>query len=166
MAFFHLFAPEVLALCKRVLQRHEDAEDVTSEVFWEMWRRRKDYDSRRSSPRTYLIMLARSRAIDRLRSTTRSPVSVECASETHAHTDTPLKAAASAELRRAATQAVNLLTDDQRDALSLAFFHGLSHKEIAAYLDRPLGTVKSHIRKGLQSLRYALQEFQSEGNHD
>ncbi len=157
--FYDRFAPEVLALCRRVLGRHEDAEDVTSEVFWEMWERRKEYDSRRSSPRTYLILLARSRAIDRLRSKARAPVCFERAPEEHTQTDTPLQAAVSAERRQAAVQAVDLLNDAQREALLLAFFHGLSHREIAARLDSPLGTVKSNIRKGLQKLQHVLREF-------
>lgn len=162
--FFDRFAPEVLAICRRILGHADDADEVTSEVFLEIWSRRKEYDPNRSSPRTYLIMLARSRAIDRLRARSRTDVAScsRCPPEDHFQTDTPEDAAVLSELRRAAVRAVRDLDSGQREALSLAFFEGLTHQQIADRLNCPLGTVKSNIRRGLKKLQHALAQYRSE----
>ena len=72
-ALYQRFAPEVFALCERILHSRDDAEDAVADVFWEMWRRRDRYDASRGGARTYLTTLGRSRAIDRLRSRAARP---------------------------------------------------------------------------------------------
>lgn len=164
--FFSRHAPQALAVCRRILSNAADAEEVLAEVFCEIWEKRDRYDPDRSSPRSYLMLLTRSRAIDRLRTravdrdrtrviaqgeSPRSPVGIS-------PEQTP-----AAELVEQAEQvglvkrALHQLKPTQRAALELAFYDDMSHSQIASRLDLPLGTVKSHIRKGLAVLRSALR---------
>jgi RNA polymerase sigma-70 factor, ECF subfamily len=166
---YELFAADLLALCERVLHNRADAEDVVAEVFWELWRRRDRYDADRGGARPYLMTLARSRAIDRLRSQASRPEmkgpspqqGVE-ASELAALQPLPERAALDAELRSVIAQALARLDPCQREAMELAYYEGLSHQQIAARLDSPLGTIKTHIRKGLAKLRHALRNQQTD----
>lgn len=163
-ALYNLFVVELLALCERILHNRADAEDVVAEVFWELWRRRERYDAQRGGPRPYLMTLARSRAIDRLRSQASRP---ETKGETPQHSadaqqlaalePLPETAALHAELRTAIARALTELDPRQREAMELAYYEGLSHQQIAARLNSPLGTVKTHIRKGLAKLRHVLR---------
>lgn len=168
--FFRQHAAEVLALCHRILRNKQDAEDVASEVFFEMWTRRDRFDRTRSTPRTYLLLLARSRSIDRYRARGRRRAVV-----TSSLSDSPelqtvgqtrfeqvSEQMIQVESEQRAVQALGQLQEPQRLALELAFFEGLSHAQIAAELELPLGTVKSHIRRGLLQLRRSLQSERRE----
>ncbi len=165
-AFRHLFrrySPQVVALCQRILGNRQDAEDVASEVFFEMWEKRERYDASRSTLRGYLMLLARSRSIDRHRSRKRADPSVASYVPDEAEmADTsdcdPMEIATSSELQQLAVIALHELAPLQRVTLDLAFFEGLSHAQIASRLDLPLGTVKSHIRRGLARLRKAFTD--------
>ena len=166
-ALYDRFAPEVLTLCERILHHRADAEDAVADVFWEVWQRRDRYDATRGGARPYLMTLARSRAIDRLRSQSARP---EARSEGHCRTPeqdelagalaSPEDSAAYAELKLRVATALAELNDRQREAMELAYYEGLSHQQIAERLTAPLGTVKTHIRKGLAKLRFALQQTQ------
>jgi len=167
--FFRRHAPDVVAVCRRILGDLQEAEDVASEVFHELWEKRDRYDASRATPRTYLLLMARSRAIDRYRSRAKRKLSTEVRppeSIPNMQTghDTPIAAAAQAELKGVAAAALADLDAVQRQALELAFYEGLSHSQIASRLDMPLGSVKSHIRRGLAKLRYALNDFRSGGS--
>lgn len=156
--FFRRHAPEVLAVCHRILGNRQDAEDVTSEVFFEMWVKKSRYDESRSTPRSYLLLLARSRAIDRYRSNARTKSAIVVGNsgteaELVSEQDDSFEKATSSELQGIAKQAMSELQSGQRDTLELVFYEGLSHAEIAHRLDMPLGTVKSHIRRGISKLR-------------
>ncbi len=145
----------IFALCLKVLKSRADAEDLLVDVFWELWEKSGRYDQTRGSPRTYLLTMARSRAIDRLR-TRRNPTADLDLSEpaaSSAATDNPLASAISDENRDAVRQAIDRLDPDQRRAIECAYYEGLSHSEIADKLDKPLGTVKTYIRQGLIHLR-------------
>lgn len=167
---YDLFAVELLALCERILHNRADAEDVVADVFWELWRRRDRYDADRGGARPYLMTLARSRAIDRLRSQASRP-ETKGASQQHpadaeqlaAVAPLPESAVLNAELRTAIVQALAQLDPRQREAMELAYYEGLSHQQIAARLNAPLGTVKTHIRKGLAKLRHALRSQRTDG---
>jgi len=161
---YNLFVVELLALCERILHNRADAEDVVADVFWELWRRRDRYDADRGGARPYLMTLARSRAIDRLRSQASRPETKGASPQPPADAEQlaaveplPESAALDAELRTAITQALAQLDPRQREAMELAYYEGLSHQQIAARLNAPLGTVKTHIRKGLAKLRHALR---------
>ena len=157
-AFFRRYASQAMAVCQRILANSSDAEEVLSDVFAEIWEKRHRYDATRSSPRSYLMLLTRSRAIDRLRARTvaqretslaageasREP----CDDQTYEQVD---RNEAGVRVKQA------LRTLSQLTALLLAFYDDLSHSQIASRLDMPLGTVKTHIRKGLACLKVALR---------
>jgi RNA polymerase sigma-70 factor (ECF subfamily) len=160
-ALYQRFSPDVYTLCERILHSRHEAEDATADVFCEVWFRRERYDAARGGARTYLMTLGRSRAIDRLRSHAARPdmtnkTQLDGASLPAAPAPAPDDAAASAELKSRVTAALAALNSRQRAAMELAYFEGMSHREIADKLVTPLGTVKTHIRQGLAKLRTAL----------
>ena len=161
-ALYHRFSAEVYTLCERILHSRHEAEDATAEVFCEVWLRRERYDATRGAARPYLMTLGRSRAIDRLRSRIARPDMTNKSrldgAELPAATGlTPADAAAGAEMRTCVAAALANLNARQREAMELAYYEGLSHREIADRLAAPLGTVKTHIRQGLAKLRTALR---------
>lgn len=156
----------VFALAFRILRNRSDAEEVTSEVFWELWNRRTRYDKSRGSPRSYILLLARSRAIDRIRE---RPDAIHVSMDAGHHderfvlqdTGDRNLGTGCLEVDWQVTQAklqraIGTLDKSQQIALDLAFFQGLSHRQIADRLASPLGTVKTHIRKGLLKLKQLL----------
>ena len=151
-AFYDRYAGYALAVALRVLRDRQEAEEAVQDAFWQIWSGRVRYDPLRGRFRTWLFMVARSRALDRLRrrSPTRAAQPVrELASEESGPED--------AELQRGLLRLVGRLTRNQRDAVLLAFYEGLTHQEIAERLGEPVGTVKSRIRRGLLELRAALE---------
>ncbi len=146
----------VYALALRILRDQSDAEDVVQEVFAQAWQQARRYDQARGSVVGWLLTLARSRAIDRLRGRR------GLASDETALADIPDRAPRADEdlvwAGRAAEvrQALDGLTLVQRTAIELAFYDGLTHTEIAERLELPLGTVKTRIRQGLLRLHDCL----------
>jgi len=153
---------QVLALCLRILRDRSEAEEVLGDVFWELWEKAERYRVDRGAPLAYLMTVARSRAIDRLRRRRRADVMVDLPSslETGAAATTiddgPYRDAADSERKARIRRALAGLSAAERRAVELSFFDGLSHGEIARTLREPLGTVKSRIRQGLARLRDAL----------
>jgi RNA polymerase sigma-70 factor (ECF subfamily) len=161
-ALYHRFSSDIYTLCERILHSRHEAEDATADVFCEVWLRRERYDATRGAARPYLTTLARSRAIDRLRSRAARPdmtnkASLDGAELPAAAGMTPADDAAGAEMRTRVTEALSSLSTRQREAMELAYYEGLSHREIADRLAAPLGTVKTHIRQGLAKLRSTLR---------
>jgi RNA polymerase sigma-70 factor (ECF subfamily) len=166
-ALYRRFSSDVYTLCERILHSRHEAEDATADVFCEIWLRRERYDATRGGARTYLMTLGRSRAIDRLRSRAARPdmtnkTQLEGASLPANAAIAPDDAAENDELRARVVEALASLGARQRTAMELAYFEGLSHREIADKLATPLGTVKTHIRQGLAKLRSALRVRQAE----
>ena len=149
----------VFGLAMRVLQDQGDAEDVVREVFSQAWTQAKRYDATRGSVASWLLLMSRSLAIDRLRARRATPDSAPLPHDT-AVVDLPDPApgAAHGVLRAAAGLRVALaaLPLTQRVAIELAYFEGLTETQIAGRLEQPLGTVKTRIRTGLLKLREAL----------
>jgi RNA polymerase sigma-70 factor, ECF subfamily len=161
-ALFDRHGPAVYALGLRMLREPGLAEELLSDVFLEIWTRCERYDPSRAAPVTYVMILARSRAIDRRRSTGHSVTATEALDDSSqnaptAKTPNPADSALHDELRGQIRKAMQQLEPDQRQAVELSFFDGLSHSEIAAKLGKPLGTIKSQIRKGLIRLRDGLR---------
>jgi RNA polymerase sigma-70 factor (ECF subfamily) len=158
--FYDRYGGLVYAVCLRILRDGGDAEEVLQEVFFEVWRRGDRFDPARGNPRVYLVHLARSRALDRLRRSRRREELGRRGLAVPEPDDLPpepaLDAAIASEERRRMRLALRALPESQRKAVMLAFFDGLSHSEIARELDTPLGTVKTRIRKGLLRLREIL----------
>jgi RNA polymerase sigma-70 factor (ECF subfamily) len=137
----------LLGLLLRILHSRVEAEDVLQEVFLQIWQRAANFDETRGRAFTWMVTLARSRAIDRLRSL-----------------DSRQRADAyQAEQRAIVGAALAEIPEEQRRALLLAYFEGLTQSEIAARLNQPLGTIKTRMRSGLSKLRDLLGEKMRHG---
>src|SRR4051812_20761425 len=143
----------------RILNNRAEAEDVLQEVFLQVWRRAADFDEARGRPFTWLVTLARSRGIDRLRTlAARERVAIAGArDEVEAVSDAASDAFRS-EQREVVNNALAQLPDEQKRLLLLAYFDGLSQSEIAARVGAPLGTVKTRMRTGMMKLRELLKD--------
>lgn len=147
----------LFSLLVRILNSREEAEDVLQEVFLQVWRRAADFDEQRGRPFTWLVTLARSRGIDRLRNlAARERVAIAGAREPSEQVSDAVADAFRSEQRGLVTSALNQLPDEQKSALMLAYFDGLTQSEIADKLEAPLGTVKTRMRTGLIKLRELL----------
>jgi RNA polymerase sigma-70 factor (ECF subfamily) len=147
----------VFTLIMRITANREAAEELTIDVFHDVWRRALHYDAANGTVLGWIMNQARSRAIDRLRFESRKKRS-------HGSEVQPLNEAAAdphdvIELRQqghALRAALAVLTPDERQAIEATFFAGLTHAEAAARLSQPLGTIKTRIRSGLHKLRRTL----------
>jgi RNA polymerase sigma-70 factor (ECF subfamily) len=150
----------IFGLLLRILNNAATAEEVLIDVYVQVWRQASSYDRRRGSPMAWLIMIARSRAIDRLRSGRQErereePLKAALADRSMA--PNPEEIAAASELSRLVRSALSVLSPEQREAIELAYYSGLSHSQIAERLRQPLGTVKTRIRLGMMKLRELLK---------
>jgi len=146
----------VYSLVVQLLRDADEAEDVVEETFWQAWQRAASYDVSRGTVRTWLLTIARSRALDRLRVRNRrrdeTPVTADVAIDER----DPLLDLEGRERRDLVLSALNELPPDQRRALELAYFRGLTQSEIAETLGEPLGTIKTRMRLGMMKLREKL----------
>lgn len=157
-------ASEVLGVCVRILRERSEAEEVMGDVFIEVWERAERYDATRGHPVAYLLNLARSRAIDRLRARARRERIVVDAEPAEAiAAGNPFADARTGQMRAHIGRAMGGLHPEQKRALTLAYFDGMSHSEIASALGEPLGTIKTRIRQGLLRLRESLDALYGEG---
>ena len=144
----------------RILNDREEAEDVLQEVFLQVWRRAADFDENRGRPFTWLVTLARSRGIDRLRAlASRERVATMAEAGANEASEAVSDAATDAirsEQRGVVNSALSQLPEDQKRPLMLAYFDGLTQSEIALQLGAPLGTVKTRMRSGMMKLRELL----------
>ena len=148
----------VFGLALRILGDRTEAEDAVVEVYAQAWRSAHSYDPHRGTPASWLLTLTRSRAIDMLRARRRERATdpIESAGAVQADTPTPEDATAEAERQHLVRRALQELNSEQRHAIELAYFAGLSHTEIAVQLGQPLGTIKTRIRLGMMRLRESL----------
>lgn len=150
----------VFSLIVRIVRSRAEAEEVLQEAFWQVWERAPDYDAELGSAFCWIVTVARRKAIDRLRANSRHLQRIEDAHEAR-HDDefaTPvaLEALAAGERAAAVRGALARLGVEERRAIALAFFDGLTHEEIATALRAPVGTIKARIRRGLLKLRPVL----------
>ncbi|MGO1167980.1 MAG: ECF RNA polymerase sigma factor SigK [Janibacter sp.] len=148
-------APRVHGLVLRVLRNPAQAEEVTQEVYLEIWRRASNYDPDRGSPFAWLMTLAHRRAVDRVRSSQSATARDESweARTREVHFDTTAETVTARLEAHRVRSALETLTRAQREAVSLAYLGGYTHREVASLLDLPLGTAKTRIRDGLIRLR-------------
>ncbi len=146
----------VWSLARKMFSRTEDAEDAVQEIFIEIWKNAGRFDETQSSETTFIAMIARRRLIDRLRYNNRrlSPESLEDTLVEPANRYDE-KMQASVEARDAA-RAMKNLRPEQQTVLQLSIIQGLSHQEISDATGMPLGTVKTHARRGLLQVRELL----------
>lgn len=153
--FYDRYAPLVFGFALRLLRDRADAEDLLQEVFLQVWREAGTYSKDRGSPEAWVLTMARSRGIDRLRVIRRSDRTSLAAGEPAARGQgAPEESAVNARLTVHGPLA--RLPEAQRTVLELAYFDGLTQSEIAARLGEPLGTVKTRMRTGLGRLRDLL----------
>jgi RNA polymerase sigma-70 factor (ECF subfamily) len=153
------YARPVFSLALRILQNRADAEDVVQEVFAQVWQQSHRYQGERGAVAAWLLMMTRSRAIDRLRARRARPESGHEVPDAQRIAD----AAPMQDLQLLSKEevvklraALDALPVSQRAALELAYYEGLTHAEIADRLSEPLGTVKTRIRQAVIKLREAL----------
>lgn len=162
-AFYDRHASQVLGLLFKMLRRRAEAEEMLQEVFLQVWRDAERYRPQGSTPRGWIFMLARSRAIDRIRSSSarrrREEATAGPAGESVPGSVAPAgpERLEDRERRRRVANALAELPPEQRTAIEHAFFDGLSHREVAERLGEPLGTVKSRILLGMRKLRRSLE---------
>jgi RNA polymerase sigma-70 factor, ECF subfamily len=143
------YARLVFNLVVRIVRSRSDAEEVLQEVFLQAWRSAARFDPSRGSPEAWLVMMARSRALDALRAARRRP---EPEPPAYSFGSVPDQAGA-LEARTLTTRALRDLPSAQREVLELAFYDGLTQSEISTRTGAPLGTVKSRTRMALEQLR-------------
>jgi RNA polymerase sigma-70 factor (ECF subfamily) len=166
-ALYDLWSERVHTLALWILKDADEAEDVVEETFWQVWRTADRYQGQRSAGSTWIMMIARSRALDRLRARKRrtdwtaAPGTVS-ALQDQVGNASPEQPGSRLDRSDQQAQLVSALADlppEQRTALELAYFEGLSHGEIAKRTSQPLGTVKTRIRLAMQKLRQGLDSL-------
>jgi RNA polymerase sigma-70 factor (ECF subfamily) len=148
----------VFTLIVRIMANRETAEELTLDVFHDVWRRAARYDAAGGTVLGWIMNQARSRAIDRLRFDQRKKRVQPEAEDPPPATEAadPSDLVAFQQQGQALRRALAVLTPEERTTIETAFFAGLTHAEAAARLNQPLGTVKTRIRSGLHKLRQAL----------
>jgi RNA polymerase sigma-70 factor (ECF subfamily) len=153
-------APAVLGLATRVLGNATAAEDVLQDVFVRLWERPEAYDPERGRLRSYLLAMTHSRAVERLRAEDSQRRRLAAARQNQAPETHAADPGRDLEARRAGTavrHALAELPEEQREPIEMAYFGGLSYREVAVTLDEPEGTIRYRIRAGMQKMRAALQ---------
>lgn len=156
---YERYAPSLLGLARRVLGDRADAEEVLQEVFLHAWSRAGRYDPDRASVSTWLALITRSRAIDRLRSRRVDDRTVEAAHRESApahRSSGAARAVLHSERRSRIAAALGDLPPEQRHVVELAYYGGMSQSEIARAEEIPLGTVKTRTLLAMRKLRQAL----------
>ncbi len=159
-AIYDQYSGRAMAIAVRILKNPVEAEDVVQETFIELWRRAPSYDHLRGGVVAWVVTIARSRAIDRLRSAGSSSRAVEAAQEELVPPTfpQPLELTQRRQDYDQINKALSRLPEAQRCAITLSYFDGLTQSEIAAKTGDPLGTVKMRVRLGLKKLAELLGE--------
>ncbi len=150
--------PAALALARRVTNNPDLAEEAVQEAFLEVWRRSARFDSRRGNARTWVLAVVHHKAVDavrRERAATRWDEEVPLPAEA----DDPEGRSVMSDRRDRVLKAIAELSPVQREAIMLAYFGGLTYRQVAEHLEIPEGTAKSRLRDGLLTLRGALETF-------
>jgi RNA polymerase sigma-70 factor (ECF subfamily) len=166
-AFSELYAvtaPKLFGVALRILRRQDWAEDVLQECYISIWNHAGEYVAARSAPLTWMTSIVRNRCLDWLRRPQQEATGDEYEIALDAWRDEspgPVERLAAAGDAAALARCLGMLEGRQRQSIMLAFFHGLSHSEIASHMKEPLGTVKTWVRRGLERLKGCLQQAES-----
>lgn len=148
---------KLYGICLRVLGSEAEAEEALQEAFVAVWRRASSFDISKASPITWLSVLARNKAIDRLRSRRPATDTIEAANEVADDSASAIDLIEAAQDRERLAHCLGELDEQPRAAIRAAFFDGLTYQELAERDDVPLGTMKSWIRRSLIRLRGCLE---------
>ena len=161
--FYHQIAGVLFSTAVRMLRDAHEAEEVIQEVFVQIWNKASTFDVALGAPFHWALGITRNRCIDRLRARQRQSCLLDELAEAAAIDPVPRASPAQNFLRAdelaAVRSAVKGLSREQRQAIEMAFFGGLTHGEIAEALNEPLGTIKARIRRGMLRLRESLQAY-------
>ncbi len=159
---FDLHGPLVLGMARKLVGA--DAEDVAQQVFLAAWKARERYDADRGPLGAWLVGITRFKSIDHLRAKSRQLRTVDDEFIERSGANEPQEESIAARLadRMVLTQALTILPDERREIVKMAFYDGLTHAEISERTGMPLGTIKSHVRRGLLALRDYLDEGRNE----
>jgi RNA polymerase sigma-70 factor (ECF subfamily) len=156
------FSPGLFSLVMKMVRDEKEAQDILQEGFSHIWRRASSYDAVRSSAFTWAVMIFRNKAIDHLRVRQRQQRTTDRVTEEFAHSvDGTEQTTEEVDLREECARvrsALGGIPGEQKAAIEMAFFGGMTHEQIATKLDTPLGTIKARIRRGLLKLRDCLKE--------
>jgi RNA polymerase sigma-70 factor, ECF subfamily len=157
-ALYRGTANRLFGICLRVLTQRAEAEDALQDVYTTVWRKAAQFDPGKASAMAWLAMIARNKAIDRLRAmpATQARASFEVAQNLEDHGASPAQAAETSKDRARLEQCLEGLEPKRRSLIRAAFFDGLTYEELAARIEAPLGSIKSWIRRGLLQLRECL----------
>ena len=147
----------IWSLARRFTSSGAEAEDAVQEVFIDLWSSAARYDSSKASETTFIAMVARRRLIDRLRKTKREPNMEGIEAAADLGTPGPAEATEVNDEADRAMRLIRTLKPEQQQIIQLAVYHGHTHQSIADTLGLPLGTVKTHLRRGLLRIRDAMQ---------
>jgi RNA polymerase sigma-70 factor (ECF subfamily) len=158
---YRLAAPHLYGVALRILREPALAEDLLQEAFVNVWHHARSYDAAKAKPQTWLTSIVRNRCLDQLRRREPDTVTMtrdddEPEMELEGMGPTPEQMLLSGADANAVRSCIEGLEGGQRQAIALAFVHGLSHAELAEHLRQPLGTVKSWVRRGLERLKKCL----------
>ncbi len=156
-AFYRKYGGLIFTAISNVLNDHHDSEDVMQEVLVQLWNKAHLYEPRKGKPLTWITTMARNRAIDRIRSKQRrsrlnDDFEQENKTEQFEFEESSADICEVKERSSIVRRAVAKLTPDQKEAIMLAYFSGLTQAEVAERLNEPLGTVKARIRRGVSRL--------------
>jgi len=157
----------VKSLGMKVVHNEAEAEDLLQEIFVEIWNRAAGYDPAKGKPLGWIVTLARRRAIDRLRKCqsrcrAEDRLREEVEQQPGAWTTDPEEDFVMADIRETLLKLLKTLPDAQRRAIELAFYQGMSQREVAAHTGIPLGTIKTRLELGLKKLTAALKDYAGE----
>lgn len=160
---YRLTGAHLYSVVLRIVRDRSIAEEILQEAYVNVWHHAGTYDAARSQPFTWLTSIVRNRALDLKRRRDIDTIAFDSGDDDTPDIEypsdgpTPVEMLMSAADSRSVRDCVETLEGGSKQAIALAFFHGLSHGELAAHLHEPLGTVKSWVRRGLEKLRRCLE---------
>ena len=157
---YGLTSAKLFGVALRILRRRDWAEEVLQECYVSVWNHAGDYAVQRSAPLTWMTSIVRNRSLDWLRRPQHEATGEEYDIAVEAWQDDsagPLERLAASSEAAALERCLRQLDGKQRQSIMLAFYHGLSHSEVAGHMKQPLGTVKTWVRRGLERLKVCLQ---------
>lgn len=155
-SLYDAIAPLLFATLVRMVRRRDVAEDLLQDSFVHIWKKAQLFDADRGSARAWLVSLTRRKAIDLIRASNREILGLGDHTELLEYEDEAANRGVDSETRIALARAMDVLRPEVRQAMTLCYFYGLTHEELAGELQVPLGTAKSWIKRGLAQVKLCM----------